>query len=181
MKSLQKIVSICALVGGLSGCYMLWEPEQGPPPVFYPSMHLSDREKIDYVVNRLVKQAGMNFEVSGHLINLTLVSNSMQRELQVKDEHEYSAFSIIDFDANSTPEQVRYSVPNASLELRMDCDRDFILTVDARDYYRTVINACIEKYETDDLNERTVADYNRALNALKPHFEQFSPLSAREE
>ncbi|MBI4148222.1 hypothetical protein HY490_02935 [Candidatus Woesearchaeota archaeon] len=178
MRTLQKIGSICALVGGLSGCYMLWEPEQGPPPVNYPSMHLSDREKIDYVVNRLAKQAGMEFEISGHLINLTLVSNGMQLELQVRDEHELSAFSLIDFDANSTPEQVRYSVPNAPLAFRMDCDRDFILTVDTRDYYRTVIDACIEKFETDDLNVRTVAEYTRALNALTPHFARFSRLRA---
>lgn len=170
MKTLQKIGSICALVGSLSGCYMLFEPERVPPPVFYPSIHLSDREKIDYVTNELRGNEDIGLEISNHLVSLTLIANNFQRELHVRDEGENGVFSIVDFDANARAELVNYSAPNSPFVFRMDCDRDFLLGVDARTYYRTIIGACIENYETGDLDVRTIAAYNSARENLEAHF-----------
>lgn len=178
MKSLQKISSICALVGTLSGCYMLFEPEQGPPPVEYPSMQLSDREKTERAANMLRKNANMGLEMSGHVIDLTLIASDTQRELHLNDGCKHFEFSLIDFCADAHAELVQYSVPDAPFVFRMNCDRDFLLGVDANQYYHTVISACIEKCETGGINERTVAAYNTAREKLEAHF---SNLPARDE
>ena len=170
MNILQKTGSICALAGALSGCYMLFEPERGPPPVYYPSMRLSHREKIDYVTNALREDKHIGLEISEHLVSLTLIANEFQRELHVRDESERAVFSVIDFDANSRAELVHYSVPDSPLVFRMDCDRDFLLGVDVREYYHTIINTCIENYEMGSLNERTIAAYNEAREKLEAHF-----------